>query len=281
MILLVGLHIQGIAQTNSPAILYSTSNSSANIEKLKITISKSLNDLNECQDKDCRARVYHFIASIHFALSNNDSIWYYLEKSYTESPKLLCKYVNLFDELNRGSMVHTYFATSFSEKWLIMHQARCESMKSDIEIVAEPDINDSKNIIYQTAILEMDKRDQMYRGIDWVKQDSLDLINRTILDKLFESYGFSTKQNVSLKCRQTIWLVIHHSKDCEWTKKWIIRYLNAYQNGEIEANFLDHTIKRFFDSEKGYCKENREDFIKLLKLTYPYEYGKLFGYNNY
>lgn len=79
----------------------------------------------------------------------------------------------------------------------------------------------------------------------------------------------------------TFWYVLQHSTDCEWNKKWLVRFLDAIEKGEYTPTFLDKTFERFFHTETGYCKESKGFFIEYLKCKYPKEYAKRFGYADY
>ena len=71
----------------------------------------------------------------------------------------------------------------------------------------------------------MGKWDQYARQdstISWF-QDSLDLANRIKLDSLFELYHFPPVNQVSKKNQEVAWIILHHSTDSEWNKKWLVR----------------------------------------------------------
>ena len=80
----------------------------------------------------------------------------------------------------------------------------------------------------------------------------------------------------------TIWSIAHHSTDCEFNRKWMVRMLKAYEEGQFDksmSKLLTGTFLRFFSTTKnrftagegGFCfrneKENSLNFIEKLKSS--------------
>lgn len=161
-----------------------------------------------------------------------------------------------------------------------------------IENIIKQGINRQKkneepsNIDYVTELEIIFNQDQRFRAKEVLQeQKHLDINNRNRLDSLYQLYGFPSALLIGHKNTITPWLVLQHSTDCEWNKKWIKRYLDAYQTGEFKQGLLMYTFERFYRPQKGYCsKENEEsvnEFIQELKANYPAEYGEIFGYEKY
>jgi hypothetical protein len=253
-------------------------------EGLKNKLIEIRNQLNYCKENSCRARVYHALGSIYYFLDNTDSVRYCLEQAYAFDPLWVCRYSKIFHELDSNSYTMVYYASKFSDTWWAYHQARCRILCGDCSkknTKEEADINPFKNREYQERLIEIGERDQKFREKDFEKQKTLDSINRNVLDSLYNIYGFPSNEIVSEKCQYNLWLTIHHSTDCDWTKIWIDRYLEAVEDRKIGGYFLENTIKRFYSPENGYCKKDSKVFIEYLKNKYSKEFSKTFGYETF
>jgi len=235
--------------------------------------------------------LYYFRqSSIYTYLKNNKKAKYYLNKSFKKDSLWFCKKVSFLLPLFRTNKIilennKSFFiddiSTSLGDKYLSKCKTCCDRKK----IKNNLDSSLIKQNKYSSELIILMNRDQKYRNRDsiiWRLQDKMDSENRRKLDTLFQKYGFPSQNKVGKEAQRAAWLVLQHSTDCDWNKKWILTWLNAYQKKEYRGGqFLDQTIKRFFEPKDGFCKEGREQFIKLLKETYPEEYGKLFSYHTY
>ena len=258
-------------------------------EKARVSLNKLLektrNSINECDNSSCRARVYHAMGSIYYFLSySSDTVQYYLDKAYEEDSLWLCRQSKKLDLAYREHPTAIYYASRFSKDWWLLLRKKCNNICEECEInnsTSRLEIDSSKNIDYQKQLIEIGLNDQKFRALGKMYEQSLlDSLNRFKLDSLYKVFGFPTKSLVSDVCQEKVWLVIHHSTDCDWTKKWIDMLLTAYQNKASGVFFLSQTISRFFAPETGYCKLGRKEFIDYLKRKYPKDYGKKFGYDN-
>lgn len=250
-------------------------------------IATILQEIDSCKTSGCRAQKYHSLGSIYYFLTNNntDTVEYYLQKSHEADSLWLCRMSRKLDSLYKDSPMGIYYANQFSAKWWNAHLLKCEKLCGNCpkpKANDEAEINQNKNIAYQERLVKMGSDDQIYRVKgDFERQAAYDLQNRKMLDSLYLIYGFPSNDIVSSSCQDIAWRVVHHSTDCKFVQKWIDKFLTAYQNKQIEAGFLDATIKRFFDKDSGFCKEDKETFVKHLKTTYPFEFQTIFGYKNY
>ena len=271
-------------------VLYCTNKT----DKAKVNIKKRLEQtkkyLENSESKTRNAQLLHFIANLYYCLEYpEDTVKYYLENAFLEDSNWLCRRTKSLSEDPAFANIGVYYASNFSANWWQMHCERCKRICGDcklekINVEEEADINPNKKINYQQKIFEIGVQDQSFRGKNignWSTQTIIDSINRVQIDSLYDLYGFPSKDNVSKKCQEYVWLVVHHSTNCEWTKKWIIRFIDAFRTDSLYPNFLKETIRRFFEPNQGYCKEGGENFIQLLKSRYPPKYGELFGYDNF
>lgn len=261
-------------------------NKTENLNKL---LYKILEELENCETKQCRARIFHFIGSIYYFMSpnNTETVKAYLEKAYSEDPHWVCKYSKILSGLYSDSNnSKVYYGSAFSKEWWEFHQSRCQQLCGECATTTskqnEIGVDSSKNIVYQQKLIELGQNDQKFRSIGNIKEQiTLDSFNRTVLDTLFNIYGFPTQSLVSRKCQYYAWLILHHSNDCNWTEKWIDRFLTAIQNNESESFFLDQTFQRLFSPKNGYCKNSKKAFILYLKSKYSLKMAKELGYYDY
>ncbi|MEM9053491.1 MAG: hypothetical protein AAGC47_15660, partial [Bacteroidota bacterium] len=133
---------------------------------------------------------------------------------------------------------------------------------------AQINAQDSKiNQDYVESLKQIDKNDQKERkkrNLDWEIQNRLDSINRVELDALYEKYGFPSQDIVTRKGLNHAFMVLHHSVDCEWNKKWTPRFLGyADKNMETIFSFYFH---RNFNQKDGFCREEKE-YLEELKAA--------------
>lgn len=123
---------------------------------------------------------------------------------------------------------------------------------------------------YEKKLLEIGENDQKYRSnqvIDWDKQSMLDSLNRLELDKLYNEYGFPKLEEIGKDGMTSVIMVLHHSADCSWNKKWSKIFLNNYSELKGHENLLKFMFKRTFSKEMGHCNQD-QSFINSLKEDY-------------
>jgi len=211
-----------------------------------------------------------------------------LKKSFERDSIWFCKKTSLLLNHFRTNKTilankRTFFIDDISEKigdsYLTNCQICCKETNSQKRTLSQ-----IENIEYSEKLESLKEQDQKYRTSDtiiWEFQDKIDFRNRKILDSLYHEHDFPSFKKVSENAQSVAWLILHHSTDCEWNKKWILRFLDAYKDKQIGGGFLGQTIERFFEPASGFCKNDSKQFIALLKSKYPLEYGKIFGYNTY
>lgn len=212
---------------------------------------------------------------------STDTIYSYADKIFKSSPKRFCWYWDYFlRQLAIGEGGHViYFVEERPDLW----NEYCEKCELFYLSEAADTIVESKRNEYHLALEEIEKRDVLYRKneiVDWDKQNIIDKQNRISLDSLYAIYGFPSTAALNGNKSSTAWLLMQHSDDCEWVKKWIERFLDAKTNGHTIPDPLFTTFNRFFDPKSGYCPDS-EQFIKNLKSKYPESFAKNYGYENF
>ncbi len=72
-------------------------------------------------------------------------------------------------------------------------------------------------------------------------QSQFDEENRNDLNKLFEDFDYTT---ATKELRENIYILLLHSTDCLWTKKWLNIYMNHFKNYDKYENHLKHFLWR-------------------------------------
>ncbi len=127
---------------------------------------------------------------------------------------------------------------------------------------SSPDFNE----VYFNALERIGENDQVERKkeiVNWDIQNQLDAANRAKLDELYDNYDFPTKELVSHKGLMSAFMILQHSKDCEWNEKWTRRFLLYKDDLGIDGLFSFYFFRNF-NSKDGVCKDNLK-FIKELK----------------
>ena len=148
------------------------------------------------------------------------------------------------------------------------------------------------NQIYYNALLKISNNDQKHREnmnepFFQELQKELDAQNRVKLDSLYEMYGMPTKEMVTSSGVGTLLFIMLHSTDCDWTKKWIIRCLDAYVQKINSFRSVEIVINRFFytgdNNVYGYKEticEDSELFLEKLRSRYSKIIAQNFGFSN-
>jgi hypothetical protein len=122
-------------------------------------------------------------------------------------------------------------------------------------------------------------RDRKYRAklsagdIDFLAQGQLDLQNRWYMDSLYRAAPDLTHYDKYEL--EAFYLVVHHSGDCDWVYRWVLRLLD---NIELHPDLyippiVGPMLDRMLQSEEGYCTtlswKTRDRFIELVQDRYP------------
>ena len=128
---------------------------------------------------------------------------------------------------------------------------------------------------YSIALDEILIDDQRYRKSDEKnKQVELDQQNRERLDELYTQYGFPTIAKVGRERLLTSILVLHHSEDCNWNKKWVKIFLDNYEESKEFSTLMAYMFERTYGSELGICKD--QEWIDQIKKNYSSEVIRAF-----
>jgi len=188
--------------------------------------------------------------------------------------------------------------SDFDSAWWEVFLKDCECI---MEYFEQFDVNLEKEIIkidssllnrqYTLSLDTLIYRDQFFRmqiSKNKSKTDSLlelqyvnDRSNRAKLDSLYQLYGFPSVAKVGVEAFETSWLILHHSIDCEWNKKWIRIFLDNFNQDDFNTIFLQHTIARFFTSDRAHCNDQNNEnqiFKNALRAEYGPQLAKRFGF---
>lgn len=275
--------------------------------------SKNIKDLQYLLDRDYvrlrreefvidQVAIYHRMASVHYALdSSEDSIYYYMNKAQQANSHFACEhFVDIHDknvdlpERFKG----LYVMSDFDPAWWDIFLKDCECIMEYFEnsdFKAEKKVIEiDSSILNQQYIFSLDSlhvKDQFFRmkiSDNQTKTDSLlelqyvnDSSNRAKLDSLYQLYGFPSVAKVGADAFETSWLILHHSINCEWNKKWIRIFLDNFNQDDFNTIFLQHTIARFFTSERAHCNDHNnanQIFRNALRAEYGPQLAKRFGF---
>jgi hypothetical protein len=271
------------------------------LENQKMSITNCKRCLQITNDPTEISKYHYKIANTSYHYYRNDEdILFHLRESFYSDPTNFCQqYLDITSDFEDPDVVEI-FQPHFID--LIVHsfvdsvRVVCQNSKKDeVTGIDKADstfaISVDNNV--KEIISEIRTNDQKYRGheiIDRTEQRILDLKNRDLVEGLFEEIGFPTAAKVGLEGQNTIWLVLHHSVDCDWNEKWIIRiadnFIETHQKFGFIENAMNSTIDRFYFSEdrntrNGLCMQkdeiNSKLFIAFLKENYSKEVLEYLG----
>lgn len=138
-----------------------------------------------------------------------------------------------------------------------------------LSLVLVSNLSAQTNQPYLKQLLKIDQQDQMYRGEQGFIhiQDSLDADNRKRLDKLYGKYGFPTLRQVGEKGVLAVLLVLHHSVDCKWNKRWVGYCLDNYTEWPNDLKLMQYMFERTYGGDLGPCRADQA-FLKELVACY-------------
>ena len=104
-------------------------------------------------------------------------------------------------------------------------------------------------------------------------------MNRVAVDSLYRESGnlsSFTKNEI-----RTFALILHHSDDCEWNRKWTKIFFSELKSENLKSvPLLGIAVERMFGSQESVCL-NREPevtthFLDKLRKKYPILYKEYF-----
>lgn len=254
--------------------------------------------LDTCQNNRLLMLNAHKVASIKYVLEEpRDSVIHYLEIALEAHPFRACRMMIDLEKKERVNskrfLTEEYFGKEVSQEWWDNTVSECYSQFDSIDLVVVSEntnkVEKIENLEYATILKDMEKTDQQYRKDYQVDkpynnegQEKLDAQNRIVMDSLYQEYGFPGINKVGESANRIAWLILQHSTDCEWNKKWVQLFIDEYiENGTIGSP-LAFTITRLFDPESGFCdKELSREFLSHLGRKYTKEIAAEVGYSGY
>ena len=225
---------------------------------------------------------YNLRYSILRLYSGRDSSLFYFQKAYRQRPKYVCNIIvptaSYHESRIKDGDIHENYnwflldIPDFSETDFINE---CDSIFfSNKKIIKE---------VYSNLFEKISRNDHKYRtnkDINWEKQNYLDSINRNIIDSIYISHGSLLK--LSQDEINLISLILHHSDECFWNRKWVEYFFKEIVLNNIDApQFLGIAIDRMYRKGDGFCyKEDAfevKSLIDSLNSIYPDLTEKFFG----
>ncbi|MBK7093803.1 MAG: hypothetical protein IPH57_01560 [Saprospiraceae bacterium] len=128
-------------------------------------------------------------------------------------------------------------------------------------ITKENELLKIQNIEFSNELKIIGTKDQYYRihtrdsSAFKLLQPELDLKNRIKLDSLYQAFGFPSIKKVGIHGFNSAWIVLHHSRDCNWNKKWFLKFIENYDIELFDIESLSRTYARNC-SCSGFCEES-------------------------
>ena len=281
----VFLQCQLITGMENSKVNFTQRDSILNQKELAILDSYDLNDIH----KDALWSYYSYKASLHFYLSK-DSILHNLNLAFTQNERAVCRnflgFENLFKQLiedKRESTGFSWFLWDIPDDMEVYIRDRCKEHSVDQAREAEKEQVRKQSTIEKYILTN----DQKYRGnneMNWELQNPLDLINRNYVDSLYsinKSFAHFDKYE-----QNAFSIVLHHSNDCEWNKKWFLIWFDEIDKGYVNGGHLfGQAIIRMLEPDKGVCwvrdPTGTRAFIDKLKRTYSKKMAVDYGYDGY
>lgn len=285
MFFLSYLHCQIVTGMEDSNINFTLRDSLVNQKELAILESYDLKDIH----KDALWSYYAYKANLHFYLSK-DSVLYNLNMAFSLNERAVCRTLLGIEELVKRVISNGIEPPEFSTfLWDIPNDTEAYIRDRCKEYSVERARNSEKEKARKKSYIEkfIIANDQKYRGnneMNWDLQNPLDLINRIYLDSLY-NINKSFKDFNSYE-QNAFSLVLHHSNDCEWNKKWILIWLDEISKGYVNGgNLFGEAIKRMLEPDKGVCWKldptGTRAFIDKLKKKFPKKLALDYGYNSF
>lgn len=238
-------------------------------------IVKNLSDQDTTSFTIKKMNWYHHLLSSAYAwlgeMDNAEVHWF---RALELDPTFMCHFtrMNLMRDIPESQFLlsvpkDSYFAFHFGEEAKTRFFTKCDSCCNGG--IKEKQIDTLTYNSTDSVLLELLEDDQKYRGPNYISknQEKIDVKNRNVLDSIYNQIGFPNKFKVNKKSVETVWLIIHHSTDCEWAGKWLSSALYEIENGNMKMGFYGETIERFYNKTDGYCHghENKFGANKLIQ----------------
>ena len=229
--------------------------------------------------------LHTYLAALYYIISDTENVIFHAEKGNRYNRDKYCKeYITEHVSTEEGD--HPFQAHYLDEiggstlgpikKYCIDNYKKAElyKRKKRAEEKEMAKANSKYNKEYYSAlevIIEADQRERKVNGYN-DEQIRLDGLNRIALDSLYTLYGFPYEDLVSRDGTNNAFMVMHHSKNCEWNKKWTPRFLANLQGSTFDT-ILSFFFYRNFNEEDGICKSEKV-FIKELKMSSDSTYAR-------
>ena len=141
-------------------------------------------------------------------------------------------------------------------------------------IPTENELFKIKNVEFSNELKIIEKKDQNYRlhprdsSLYKLLQPEIDMKNRIKLDSLYHEFGFPSIKNVGIYGFNSAWMVLHHSTDCNWNKKWFLKFIENYDVEFFDIESLSRTYVRNCHCS-GFCEESSGNVDNLILDKFP------------
>lgn len=142
--------------------------------------------------------------------------------------------------------------------------------------------NSKYNKFYISALEKISKKDQQERKketIDWDIQNRLDKENRMTLDSLYDIYGFPHINLVGFDAMSNAFMVMHHSQDCEWNRKWTPRFFKNVRDSRND-NITSFYFFRHYNPIDGVCASDDHLLNELTEIDPEYA-ARMFNFDSW
>jgi len=256
-----------------------------NQKELAILESYDLNDIH----KDALWAYYTYKASLHFYL-DKDSVLYNLNIAFSKNTRAVCGglldtegLIKRMISIGREPPNFSMFLWDIPDDMEAYIRGRCKEYSVERELNSEKEKARKQSDIERFIIAN----DQKYRGnneMNWELQNPLDLINRNYLDSLYNIN--KSFKNLNSYEQDAFSLVLHHSNDCEWNKKWFMIWFDEISKDHVNGgNLFGEAIKRMLEPHKGVCWMRNpietRIFIDKLKGTFSDKMALDYGYHSF
>jgi len=259
------------------------------VEKLQLCIANKSESLE-------LGWLHHRLAQMQFLSNNEDqNVIKNAKASFDAMPQEICtEYIKLhmWSQDDDSFPMQSHFLDLLQDEEILSIRAHCQDNYKEIYIAnlqkrkaKQKGEMQKKSIVeeYADALKIIGVNDQLERAKsdgDWGIQNELDASNRSKLDKLYDQYGFPTSEVFGSELARSAFMVIHHSTDCEWNKKWIPRFVKYDELNEYE-DILAFFFYRNFNSKDGICSKDKVDVESLFAKEYEDKIQKLMDFSHW
>lgn len=99
-------------------------------------------------------------------------------------------------------------------------QTKLDSTKFNFSLIRELDIIHRDDQSLRKNLSQLDEKSEAYKE-GWAEQKKLDSINLTKVEKIFQQYGYPTKEMVGYEPMLTCWLVLQHQVNLHVRLKYL------------------------------------------------------------